>query len=556
MPPSGLDRSCANALPVRARAAARAPSRHRPAISRRASILIALILVLIIVQIAVIGVVSLGSKDHSLTKLRLEASQSEYASEAGVNMALREVYDGADEDGDGTIGSISAKTINGASVSVSASVSGSTTTLTSTAAAATAKRATQLTITGGASTRVYTSQSTNAAVYQTSKSGSSWSSPASSGSTNAQPVWIAAAAISTGKAIVAAMDTGAHLNIGAAGSTGTATYTDACSDLFGVGTRSFDVATDVAHAKGVIAYWNNSATALRYRTHDGTTLSGESNIAITLAGGEHVETVRMNSRGTASGIVMMVGTDASALWGAVWTGSSWTSVSKLATTLSTSSYGPFDACYEVASGDILAVYCDGSNNIVYRTYSGSWSSATTVGTSGYGFRWIRLASRPGADDISAVGLDSSGGLWAGRWNGSAWVAFTQIASGCAYSDRRLFDVCSTPDGTQTVIAYAINGSNIYYRTWSGSSWSGQTTGPNLGATVMWVQLAQGVSGTDVQCIASTSARKLYYTSWTGSAFSSATAIQNSLSTEDDHERFAIIPGSGSPTVTAWEQIAP
>ena len=106
----------------------------------RGSVLIALVLALIIVQIAVIGIVTLGRFDHSLTKLRLESEQAQYAAESGINMALREVYNSADEDTDGTVGTISAKTVNGCTVTVTSSTSGGTTTLTATATAATAKR--------------------------------------------------------------------------------------------------------------------------------------------------------------------------------------------------------------------------------------------------------------------------------------------------------------------------------------------------------------------------------------------------------------------------------
>jgi Tfp pilus assembly protein PilX len=108
--------------------------------TRRGSVLIAVIITLIVVQIVVLGVVALGARDQSLTKLRLESEQAQYAAESGINMALKEVYDSADQDTDGTIGSISAKTVNGCSVVVTTSTAGAITTLTSTATATTAKR--------------------------------------------------------------------------------------------------------------------------------------------------------------------------------------------------------------------------------------------------------------------------------------------------------------------------------------------------------------------------------------------------------------------------------
>jgi Tfp pilus assembly protein PilX len=91
-------------------------------------------------QIVVIGVVTLASRDQNLTKLRLESEQAQYAAESGINMALKEIYDSSDEDTDGTIGTISAKTVNGCSVVVTQSVAGAVTTITSTATATTAKR--------------------------------------------------------------------------------------------------------------------------------------------------------------------------------------------------------------------------------------------------------------------------------------------------------------------------------------------------------------------------------------------------------------------------------
>ncbi|HMN42576.1 MAG TPA: hypothetical protein PKE29_17180 [Phycisphaerales bacterium] len=120
-------------------------NRHRPTPtnphpSRRGSVLIAVIITLIMVQIVVIGVVTLAARDQNLTKLRLESEQAQYAAESAMSMALREVYNGADEDTDGGIGTISAKTVNGCTVTVTSSTSGSTTTLTAVANAPTASR--------------------------------------------------------------------------------------------------------------------------------------------------------------------------------------------------------------------------------------------------------------------------------------------------------------------------------------------------------------------------------------------------------------------------------
>ncbi len=121
--------------------------------ARRGSILVAIVMALVVLQVVVVGVVLMGAREQSLTTLRLEASKAQYAAEAGMNMALRELYDSADEDGDGGIGSISDDgnsgndpTVNGASIVVTVSVSGTTTTLTSTARTSNTKRSIVVTL--------------------------------------------------------------------------------------------------------------------------------------------------------------------------------------------------------------------------------------------------------------------------------------------------------------------------------------------------------------------------------------------------------------------------
>lgn len=78
-----------------------------PGASERGSVLISVIITLIMLQIVVMGMVVLASRDSSLSKLRLENAQAEAAAIAGADMALKEIYDNVDLDGDGGIGTIS-----------------------------------------------------------------------------------------------------------------------------------------------------------------------------------------------------------------------------------------------------------------------------------------------------------------------------------------------------------------------------------------------------------------------------------------------------------------
>jgi type II secretory pathway component PulK len=75
--------------------------------TRRGAAAVAVVLLLVLINMIVVGLVLGGARDHELTTRRVETVQAFYAAEAGVNMAIREIMLGADEDGDGAIGSVS-----------------------------------------------------------------------------------------------------------------------------------------------------------------------------------------------------------------------------------------------------------------------------------------------------------------------------------------------------------------------------------------------------------------------------------------------------------------
>jgi hypothetical protein len=66
-----------------------------------------MVVILLVVAVIVLGAVLGGAREQDLSVRRLETVQAFYAVEAGMNMALREIAVGADEDADGLVGSIS-----------------------------------------------------------------------------------------------------------------------------------------------------------------------------------------------------------------------------------------------------------------------------------------------------------------------------------------------------------------------------------------------------------------------------------------------------------------
>jgi hypothetical protein len=79
--------------------------------NRKAAVVVAMIAILVIVDLVIIGMVISEARDHDLTVKRMQTMEAFYAAEAGMNMAIREMMVGVDEDADdpgSEAGSISA----------------------------------------------------------------------------------------------------------------------------------------------------------------------------------------------------------------------------------------------------------------------------------------------------------------------------------------------------------------------------------------------------------------------------------------------------------------
>jgi len=75
--------------------------------TRRGSVLAAVIVLLLTLEIAVASLLMSATNEQGVGVDRLNTVRAFYAAEAGTQMALREIMLGTDEDGDGTIGGIS-----------------------------------------------------------------------------------------------------------------------------------------------------------------------------------------------------------------------------------------------------------------------------------------------------------------------------------------------------------------------------------------------------------------------------------------------------------------
>lgn len=111
--------------------------------NRRGAAIVTMVLLLVMLDVILLGLIVGAGRDHDLTTQRVYTTQAFYAMEAGINMGVREVVLGDDQDSDGGVGSIATVTVGSGTVTVTENTVGSTTTLTSTGTAGTATRQAQ-----------------------------------------------------------------------------------------------------------------------------------------------------------------------------------------------------------------------------------------------------------------------------------------------------------------------------------------------------------------------------------------------------------------------------
>lgn len=118
----------------------------------RGTAVIAIVVALVMLQVFVAAALVGGAREQDLTVKRLDTTRAYWAGEAGAHMAVRELAGGADHDGDGGIGSISADgltgndpLLSGGRVSVSIAAAGGVTTITVVGRAGDAVRSIELT---------------------------------------------------------------------------------------------------------------------------------------------------------------------------------------------------------------------------------------------------------------------------------------------------------------------------------------------------------------------------------------------------------------------------
>ncbi len=237
----------------------------------------------------------------------------------------------------------------------------------------------------------------------------------------------------------------------------------------------------------------------------------------------------------------------------------------------------FGVVYEELSGDALAVYSDGSDTPVFRTWSsGVWSAEQSLPLNDAGgpnpdtntgdVLWLQLAVRPGANEVTLAFVDDNDDLVVIVWDGTTWITASadtldtsvkaNPVSGVPHN--RIFDVAYEELDGDVLVAYGRSGA-------VGFRWSLKAAGSNTwsatalvsaapsGGTPHFIDLASEPGGNRIACGSfdmGDGTERLGLATWDGAAwvdpgeYDSQTLNVNDTATGDFHGGVAWVGTSG------------
>lgn len=541
---------------------------------RRGAAAVAIVAAMVIAGLVVLGAVVAGAGSSELSARRAEGMRAFYAADAGVNMAMREVMLGVDEDADGTIGTISDDgnsandpQLPSARVLATQSMSSGVTSIVAAGSSGQALRKAEARVEGvlGGSPQTvmvaYGRNGSSTPRYNT-WNGSSWSASQSMPAIGGQAKWVRMRICPTrDETTFIAEDMNKRVVVSFFNGSSWGPVTVLSTDTGGMNDRPEDIAYEQASSDALCVYWKGTSESFGYRTYNGTFFASEQTLPSPFT--TECDFTTLYSRPGSDEIMLLAadGIEGEKLAATLWNGESFGPWTTLVSSLETNNNEAYCMAFESHSRQGLAVYSqENQSQPRYRTWDGSaWSPQFSMPSVGAVPQWIRVVADPTSDHILFAAIDKSNDLNVNIWNGSSWGANQELESNIGASDRRRADLIYERGTGRALIVYGESGaSTLRYRTWNGSAWSAEMSGPNLGSAVELVHLSRGFENGEVFIAVSDASRRLHVIRWDGVSMSGATTVENSLSGWAQYYSFALPEPTVAPhpRIENWKETAP
>ncbi len=534
---------------------------------------VAIIVALVIIQLLVVGAIIAGGREQDLSIQRVDSTRAFYACEAGENLSMRECLNGADEDHDGVIGTVSNNNnalddpaLGPAMFSVSKQMVSGHAQFVPAGRSGLSRRKTNALVSGiigGVPQTILAGfgKGTNTQPRYSTWNGSGWNSSVNMPDIGGQPKWVRMKICPTrNETCMIVEDLSKRVNVLFFNGTSWSAPYLVSTDTGGTNDRPEDLGYEQLTSRGLCVYWRGTIGKFGYRLYDGTSFSAEQTIANPFS--TECDFLTLCPRPSSNEIMMLAsdGNLGGPLVGAYWNGTAFSSWTQLVASLDNNNQECFAMAYESSSGTGVATYIEtGVQTPRYRTFNGStWSAQGSLPTIGAVGKWLRMAADPTSNKILFASLDDQSDINTNCWNGS-WGTNQELAANCPGYLGRAFDILYERGTGHALIVYAQTGAtNFKYRTWNGSAWSAEQAGPSMGAVGSLVSLSRGFANGEVFAAISDASMRLHLFRWNGSSWGTDTIIESTLSGWSNYFSFTVPEPTVAPhpRLTSWAEVTP
>ncbi len=543
---------------------------------RRGAAGLAMIVVMVILQLAIVGAVVTGARDQDATVQRLDAARSFYAAESGVNLAVMELTTGLDQDGDGAIGTISNDgnsandpTFATGQVVVTKAVVSGNTNLTCIGRSGSSRHEVTMTFVpsgnNGFPRRAVYCDWPNSIPQTRTWDGSSWSAQGNTTSFTAKQYWAVMKRCTKRPEMTAGyLCQGNDLEVATLSSSTWAAAQTFTANLGTNSERPFYIAYEQQSGRALVAYRSGSSPTIYYRVWDGASWTAQQSTSSPLSGNPRF--IKLIPKTNSNEIMLLVLDDNNDLAAMVWDGSAFGNKVTLETNTSASGSECMDAAYEAGTGRCVAVWCQsGNNQPQYRIWNGtSWSATSAVPSIGAVGLWVHVASDSASSKLLLGCLDNAADINVNIWDGTAWGTDLEVETNTTTMTARAFDVAFEGAGTTGLVVWGLSGSSSpRYRVYDGSAWGAQQTAVALTNEPLIVQMAPDSTGTEILTlfVVSGGQSSLHFLRFNGTTFDSYLQMLNGNVSGPTPQEVFMIPDqprgvASTNGLKGWTEAAP
>jgi Tfp pilus assembly protein PilX len=249
-----------------------------------------------------------------------------------------------------------------------------------------------------------------------------------------------------------------------------------------------------------VAVWRQSASTVPYENRwDGSSF-GTSSTTRDLGKWRIIAGAESPTEGVLGGVVVVGVDDIGKIRITLWNGYQWAEMpmNPLNTNDVSETYWWGCAVAYEQSGYAVVVFNNNTAGSMLQYYVGNnigwWGAYTIAAYSGGEPQHMKIAAKPGADEMVLVVNDINVDDYALVWSGSDWGnAVLLDSSGTGEDDQTALYVAYEQQSGNAMVVYGKdNDANVYYRIWDGLSWGLEgTITPPLGITsqTRWLTLA-------------------------------------------------------------------